>query len=136
MLSLPLACMLLLGCEKSVSYSGRWRGNHNLPGSQTDPRLYTLGQVDLTITEGGKFDLVEGGVNRTGTVSYGSGQASLISERIMGKPIEAQGQDAEKLNPPISIEFKDKGEQVSFQDPAAFEPIRKPILLTRVKAQP
>lgn len=134
---LPLiVATLTIGCTKSVSYVGHWVGNHNLKGSNESPILFTLGKVDLTITDGGKFDLVESGINKTGTVSYGNGYAMLNIERIMDRPIEAQGKDADRVNPPITVKVVEEGKALSFDDPGAFEDVRKTLRLTRSSSQP
>ncbi len=133
---LPLASLLLLaGCTQSTHYTGHWRGHHDLPGSSTDPRIYTVGKIDLTIYDSGKFDLVQAGMNRTGRVSYQNGSALLQVEEVQGRPLAAQG-NAEELNKPIEIQLVEGDQGLRYFDPSAPEPIRKSIVLHREKSKP
>ncbi|MCX7799881.1 MAG: hypothetical protein N2109_06010 [Fimbriimonadales bacterium] len=117
------------GCGPTFDFQGNWSGQRRLdapPG--VDPSVVrAVAKVRLQI-QGSRFDLLEAGTTKSGSVRYEAGRAFLRVDSYLGRPIEALGSGAARMNKEIELRPVSK-DRLLFVDPAGFDP--KPIELAR-----
>lgn len=68
----------------------------------TETVRYTAGRVTLKV-QGNKFEKTEAGIPTGGEVTYRTGYIELRTNSFMKLPLEAQGKDADKMHPVITV---------------------------------
>lgn len=132
---LVVAVLLLAGCSgPSFQWSGHWKGRRDLkakPG-ENEAVLNSIAKIDLKLDPNGTFELLEGGAPKEGDYRTEGTSAILKVKTFFGRPIEAQGEVAVKLNQEILLKAQKDG-TIVFSDPAGFT--EESIVLTRQKAE-
>jgi hypothetical protein len=123
---------LLPGCGSSYAFSGVWVGRRDLGNPKgVDPAVVnTVAMVHLEVRPNGTFELLEGGMPKSGTWRSDGEKAYLRVTHFMGRPIKDEGELAVRLNEEIVLEAKDAS-TASFTDPAGFR--EETIVLRREK---
>ena len=115
-------------------FTGHWTGRRDLPKRPGDNEiiLNSIAKVDLELRPNGQFELLEGGVPRSGTYRVDGRDAYLHVTQFMNRPIEDQGQTAVKLNQEIELKAQKDG-SILLTDPAGFT--KDSVKLTREKSE-
>lgn len=134
-LAMGLLGLLLFGCGPSFQWNGHWTGKRNLPLPEGgDPAiLSTISKVELTLEPNGRFELLEGGLPKSGTFHAEGQTAYLKITHFMDRPIEAQGEAAVKMNQEIVLTAQKDG-SVLFDDPGGIA--KETVRLTRAETSP
>ncbi len=87
---LALPVLLLFsgaGCNYVSPFAGKWEGKRNLEFvPNTDPSIqYTAARVDLTVTQDGRFTLIDRSLPLEGSVQH---DGTLMFEQMNGRPAE------------------------------------------------
>jgi hypothetical protein len=118
-----LALGLLSGCQSS---SKKWYGTWVGELDRADPSMpdndvkRTVNSIRIEIKPDGTFTMLESGFDKEGTHRLGSRQAFLTVTRMLGRPIEQLGAEAERLNQDLVLTWEPNG-TVSFTDPRGFD---------------
>lgn len=120
-----LCLALLLGCGNPFPYQGHWRGNRNItpPDEASRDVAYQLGKVDLVVKPSGMFDLVEGGLPKSGRTRVENGVLKLIVTHVVDQPVPAGKEQI------LEVTGVDK-DTVVFADKLGADPI--PVTLKRI----
>jgi hypothetical protein len=126
--ALALVLVAAAGCVRTWSAEGAWIGHRDVAASGLDPAVAkSLGLVKLTIRDG-RFELLEAGVPKEGSVRYDPDRALLHVEKYMGRPIEQAAQGIRENNVPLEIKPGPDG-TLLFHDPKGFD--REPLVLRK-----
>ncbi|MBZ0214673.1 MAG: hypothetical protein K8H99_12805 [Nitrospirae bacterium] len=127
-LTLGLVLVLALGCVRTWSADGEWLGQREVPVSGLDPAVAkSLGLVKLTIRDG-RFELLEAGIPKEGSVRYDPDRALLHVEKYMGRPMDQAAKGIRENNVPLEIKPGHDG-TLLFHDPKGFD--REPLVLKK-----
>lgn len=128
-IALGTLAALAAGCGPSFDFQGRWTGERKLaapPG--VDPSVVrAVAKVELVL-RGSRFELLEAGTTKSGSVSFADGKAFLRVDTYLGRPIESLGRAAVQMNKEIELIPSGK-DRLLFRDPGGFD--REPVLLVR-----
>ncbi|HMS54483.1 MAG TPA: hypothetical protein PKA27_03705 [Fimbriimonadaceae bacterium] len=115
----------MLGCGTPFPYQGHWRGSRNIPSPDEASRdiAYQLGKVDLVVKPNGMFDLVEGGLPKSGRTRVENGVLKLIVTHVVDQPLPPEREQV------IEVRASDK-DTVVFTDKAGIDP--NPVTLKRI----
>jgi hypothetical protein len=109
----------LSGCASNrFGWTGTFEGNYALKAKPGEDQytLNSISKVRVVIKENDTFDLLQGGMQYDGTIHFEDGKAKLKIEKMAGRPIEALGDVAVKMNEPLVLTPVDK-DTVTFEDP-------------------
>lgn len=137
---LSLIGALLLGSAcggPSFNFTGHWTGRRDLPKKPDDNAviLNSIAKVDLELRPDGRFELLEGGVPRSGSYRVDGRDAYLRVTHFMNRPIEDQGQTAVKLNQEIELKAQNDG-SITLRDPAGFTKDSVKLVREKSESQP
>jgi hypothetical protein len=129
-----LAALSATGCSSSFQWSGKWSGKRDLPLPEGgDPSiLATISKVELSLEAGGRFELLEGGLPKSGTFRSGGPKAYLKVTHFMERPIESLGDSAVKMNQEIVLSAQKDG-TILFDDPGGIA--KGTVVLSRSKPE-
>ncbi len=116
-------------CGPSFDFEGRWVGERKLsPPPGVDPSVVrAVAKVELHI-RGSRFELLEAGTTKSGVVRQADGKAFLRVDTYLGRPIEALGESAVRMNQEIRLVPRGR-DRILFDDPAGFD--EAPVELVR-----
>ena len=131
---IALVALLASSCGSSFPWPGHWVGQRNLPLPEGgDPGiLATIGKVDLILKENGRFELLEGGLPKSGTFRTEGNRAFLKITHFMDRPIEQQGDAAMKMNQEIELSAQKDG-TIVYDDPGGL--VKEKVTLIRQKPE-
>ena len=113
-----------LGCGTSNSYAyiGKWVGHRNrTPQPNMDPQAVEEAyRITLTVQSGGHFTLIDAGMPKEGDFHLDGDHLVLNITSILGRPMERQPEDVQKMNVPILVTPIDK-KSVRFYDPTGLD---------------
>lgn len=130
-LALALAIIAFAaGCGGSFAWTGKWVGKRTLelPPNGNPYVMATLAKVELTILPNGRFELLESGVPKSGTVRTEGRRAYLKVTHFMDRPLSDQGEAALKMNQEIRLSVQKDG-SIEFDDPGGL--VREKVRLVR-----
>lgn len=117
-----------MGCVRTWSAEGEWIGHREVPLHGVDPAVAkSFGLVKLKIREG-RFELLEAGVPKEGTVTFDTERALLHVTSYMGRPIDQAARGIRENNVPLEIRPGPEG-SLLFIDPKGFD--REPLVLRK-----
>lgn len=129
--------LIASGCGSSFNFEGHWVGKRDLPKKpgDDDAILNTIAKVDLRFLPNSRFELLEGGIPKSGTYRVEGKTAYLLVTHFMDRPMADQGSSAVAMNQEMQVKAKEDGTAV-FSDPAGLW--QEPVTLHREKeeAQP
>lgn len=106
-----LACMVAAGClGDRFQWEGNWAGNRSYkPQSEGgQPLAYTLGKVEVRI-KNGRYDLLDGGMTRSGTVSADGKELKLTVDLMLNRKVKMAPDGSLKEVDANTVEYRGMG---------------------------
>ncbi|MBX3118809.1 MAG: hypothetical protein KF784_07060 [Fimbriimonadaceae bacterium] len=134
----PMVCVagflaiLLASCGGGVTfdYVGTWEGMRKIEAKPGQDQLIinSLAMIKVQVNTDGTFDMFEGGLKKSGTVYFGSDQATLRVTRIMNQTLREYFPGGVDKYIDIALIPQPDG-TVKYIDPNGFE--TDPVILKR-----